>query len=205
VGTVISLADRRRARASTGVRARRATFYFDLADPGTYLAAERIERLPVPVTWLPAALPGATPMAVATAKRRARELGLPIVWPVRHPQSLPLAMRVAAYAVGQGRVAEYVLAATRLAFCGGFDIEDPAVFAEAVAAAGLELDAALWAAGADELDEEIDAAGRFLAEHGATAMPVVQVGRTLFAGEPRLAEATSALRGEGLVRTPAFR
>src|SRR4051812_37346121 len=74
VGTVISLADRRRSRARSGVRARRATFYFDLADPGTYLAAERIERLAVPVAWQPATLPGAALMAVATATRRAREL-----------------------------------------------------------------------------------------------------------------------------------
>jgi 2-hydroxychromene-2-carboxylate isomerase len=205
VGTVISLAERRRAHARTGVRARRATFYIDLADPATYLAAERVERLPVPVAWQPAVVPTATPMPAATAMRRARELGLPVVWPERHPRALPLAMRVAAYAARQGRGAEFVLAATRLSFCGGFDLEDPAVFAEAIAAGGLALDGALWAAGAEELDAEVRAAGRFLAEHGAASTPVVQAGRTLFAGEARLAEAAAALRGEGLVRTPAFR
>jgi 2-hydroxychromene-2-carboxylate isomerase len=205
VGTVISLADRRPARGHPGGRPRRATFYFDLADPGTYLAAERVERLPVPVSWLPATLPGAIPTPVASAGRRARELGLPLVWPARHPEPLPLAMRVAACAARASRAAEFVLAATRLAFCGGFDLEDPAVLAEAAAAAGLELGAALRAAGADELDREIRAAGRFLAAHGATAMPVVQAGRTLFSGEHRLAEATALLRGDGLVRTSAFR
>jgi 2-hydroxychromene-2-carboxylate isomerase len=205
VGTVISLAERRRARARGRVRARRATFYFDLADPGTYLAAERIERLPVAVHWQPAVVPTATPMPVATATRRARELGLPVVWPERHPRALPMPMRVAAHAAHHGRGAEFVLAATRLAFCGGFDLEDPAVFAEAIAAAGLALDGALWAAGAEELDAEIRAAGRFLVQHGAPSTPVLQAGRTLFAGEDRLSEAAAALRGEGIVRTPAFR
>ena len=61
------------------------------------------------------------------------------------------------------------------------------------------------AAGAAELDGDIQAAGRFLAEHGATATPVVQVGRTLFAGEERLGQAAAALRGATIVRTPAFR
>jgi 2-hydroxychromene-2-carboxylate isomerase len=201
VGTVISLAERRQARG----RARRATVFFDLCDPATYLAAERVERLPVPVAWHPAVLPGGAPMPIAAATRRARELGLPLVVPERHPQPLPLAMRVAAFAAQQGRATEFVLAATRLAFCGGFDLEDPAVFAEAVAAAGLELDDALWAAGARELDAEIHAAGRFLAEHGATSMPVVQAGRAVFAGEARIAEAAAALRGDRPVRTPAFR
>ena len=205
MGTIISLDDRRCARARTAARARRATFSFDLADPATYFAAERVERLPVPLMWQPAILPGAVPGSAARMTLRARELGLPMIWPDRYPEPVPVAMRVAAHAGREGRGAAFVLAASRLAFCGGFDLEDPAVLAEAVAAAGLELDAALWAAGDAELDVEIHAAGRFLAERGATAMPVVQAGRTLFAGEARLADAAAALRGDGLVRTPAFR
>lgn len=202
---MISLTDRRRARARAGGRARRATFYFDLADPGTYLAAERVERLPVPVAWQPAVIPGAAPMTAARAARRARELALPLVSPPRHPRPVPMAMRAAACAVAEGRGAVFVLAASRLAFCGGFDLEDPAVLAEAIAAAGLELDVGLRAAGSARLDAGIHAAGRFLAAHGARAMPVVQAGRMLFCGEERLAEAAGALRGDRLVRTPAFR
>ena len=37
-------------------------------------------------------------------------------------------------------IAAFVLAATRLAFCGGFDLEDPEILAEAAAAAGIVLD-----------------------------------------------------------------
>jgi 2-hydroxychromene-2-carboxylate isomerase len=200
VGTVVSLAEHRRTRG----RAHRATFYFDLADPATYLAAERVERLPLPVAWAPARLPGAIPLPLAEAARRGRELGLPIAL-AEQPIPLPLAMRVAVHAVRHGRGAEFVLAATRLQFCGGYDLEDPAVFTEAVGAAGLDLDAALWAAGALELDESIDAAGAFLARRGVTTLPVVQTGQTLHAGESHIGAALQAMRGSRLVRTPAFR
>ncbi len=160
VGTVISLADRRRARARTGARNRRATFYFDLADPAD-VSCGRAGRAPAGARRLaagdPARAPARWPPATATPPRaRAgaadRVAGAP-------PEPLPRALRVAAHAARQGRGAEFVLAATRLAFCGGFDLEDPAVFAEAVAAAGLDLDAALWAAGAPGAGRR-DARGR---------------------------------------------
>ena len=38
------------------------------------------------------------------------------------------------------------LAIGRLSFCGGFDVDDPEILAEAAAAAGLDLDACLLAA-----------------------------------------------------------
>ena len=56
-------------------------------------------------------------------------------------------MRVAAYAAEHDRGAAFTLAACRLAFCGGFDLEDPEVLAEAAAAAGLGLEESLRAAG----------------------------------------------------------
>ena len=40
-------------------------------------------------------------------------------------------MRAAHYASQQGRGAAFVLAAGRLAFCGGFDLDDPELLAEA--------------------------------------------------------------------------
>jgi len=56
-------------------------------------------------------------------------------------------MRAAVHACDVDRGPAFVLAATRLAFCGGFDLDDPEVLAEAAAAAGLELDACLHAGG----------------------------------------------------------
>lgn len=199
MGTVIDLAGRRRRRAPAA-RQHRVSFYFDLADPGTYLAAERVERLAAPVTWQPATsrmAPDPLPQAVAV---RAAALRIPLVWPDDRGAPVPRAMRAAAHAAERGRGAAFALAASRLAFCGGFDLEDPEVLAEAAAAASVGLRASLRAAGDPRRDEAIERAGRFLHAHGADAMPVLQVGRTLFAGEHRLPEATAALRGGALAR-----
>jgi len=190
VGIVISLDEHRRARS-------RPAFLFDLADPATYLAAERVERLPADVAWLPARSP-LPPARTVAHERRARELGLPLVWPRPWRPRLPRAMRAAVHAERHGRAVELVLAATRLAFCGGFDLEDPEVLAEAIAAAGLDLEPALRAAADEALDGPIHAAGRVLAASGA-APPAVRVGGAVFAGEAGLAQAAHALRGVGLV------
>jgi 2-hydroxychromene-2-carboxylate isomerase len=195
VGIVISLDQHRAQRAEVAARPPRVDCFFDLADPASYLAFERVERLSATIAWRPAVLPGGgrrwTP---AHVEARAWELRLPLMWPDREG-AFARAMRVAAYACEQGRAAPFVLAASRLAFCGGFDLDDPLVLAEAIAAAGLGLEAA-WAAAADpERDVAMHTAGRFLAAQGATELPVLQAGRALFAGEARIAEAAAALRG----------
>lgn len=194
VGIVISLADRGRRSGRPAPRARRATFWFDLADPGTYLAAERVERLPAAVRWRPAADRALARTRPEEAAARAAALGMPLVWPERLGP-VPRAMRAALHACEQGRGAAFVLAASRLAFCGGFDLDDPEVLAEAAAAAGVGLDGAFRAAAEGVRDAEIDAAGAFLVDHGAEALPVLRVGRVLYAGEGRLAEGAAALRG----------
>jgi 2-hydroxychromene-2-carboxylate isomerase len=152
VGTVTSLEHHRQARrnrlpAAVGQGPARATLFFDLGSPYTYLAAERAERLFTRLEWLPASadvLQGAdlTDEAMRAAYERATLLGLPFVWPEDRPLSVPGAMRVASLAAERGCGAPFVLAATRLAFCGGFDISDPEILAEAAAAAGIGLDEA---------------------------------------------------------------
>jgi 2-hydroxychromene-2-carboxylate isomerase len=196
VGTVISLQHHRLRRAQDGPRARRVTCFFDLGDPGTYLAAERVDRLSAPIAWRPATLPTRARRPRAQAERRAAELRLPLVWPEVDGDTSPRAMRVAAYACeGDRGGAAFVLAASRLAFCGGFDLADPSVLAEAIAAAGLDFDAA-WAAAADaRRDAPMREAGRHLAARGAVELPVLQLGRTLFHGERRVPEVAGALRG----------
>jgi 2-hydroxychromene-2-carboxylate isomerase len=191
---VIDLAARRRAGQRPPARHRRAAFYFDLADAGTYLAAERVERLSATVTWVPAALDALPRPGADTIAARAAALRMPLVWPEWGAGPVPRAMRAAAAAIEVGRGPAFVLAASRLAFCGGFDLDDPEVLAEAAAAAGLGLDDSRAAAGDPGRDAAIAAAGRFVAGHGADEAPVLQVGRTLFAGEQRLAAAAAALR-----------
>jgi 2-hydroxychromene-2-carboxylate isomerase len=202
VGDLISLADARAARAqdpgtqprSSGPRPPRVAFHFDLSSPFTYLAAERVDRLFPNLVWRPVleeVLQVEQP-PTEVAEERAHALGLPLVWPELGPESVRPAMRVAALAAEQGRAAPFVLAATRLAFCGGFELDHPEVLAEAAAAANLGLEDCLAAAGDVRRDGPMEDAARRLLAQGADRLPVVRVGRLLFAGEDRVAEAAAA-------------
>ena len=209
MGEVIMLAERREAlragRAGQRRERSRAEFFFDLSCPFTYLAAERVERAFDDVVWTPASADAlrrsclADDDVAATAVRRAAEeraatLRMPLVWPERFPTEVSAAMRVAALAVEAGRGAAFVLAATRLAFCGGFDLDDPEILAEAAAAAGVVLHDTLHAARDQGRDGAIEAAGRRLLAAGADRLPALRIGRALYWGESQVAEATAAAR-----------
>jgi 2-hydroxychromene-2-carboxylate isomerase len=201
MGTVTSLEGHRIARARQACASpqapARATLFFDLSSPYTYLAAERADRLFTGLLWLPASSDALTrgepdPDGLCPAAERARLLGLPLVWPEERPYRVCGAMRVASLAAERGCAAAFVLAASRLAFCGGFDIDDPEILAEAAAAAGIGLDDALQAAGDVARDGAIELTGRQLLAAGAHRLPALRVGRTLFCGEERLSEAAVA-------------
>jgi 2-hydroxychromene-2-carboxylate isomerase len=203
VGTVTSLDDHRLARARGTMRVDqllpRATLYFDLRSPYTYFVAERADRLFDGLQWRPASadvlhggeLEDDAPRAAAD---RAGLLGLPLVWPEDRPYRVPRAMRVASLAAERGCGGAFVLAASRLAFCGGFDLDDPEVLAEAAAAAGIPLDACLEAARDPARDGSLEAAARRLLAAGAERLPVVRVGRVLYAGEQGVAQAAAVRR-----------
>jgi 2-hydroxychromene-2-carboxylate isomerase len=208
MGEVIRLAERRTARRKRSrrrIKSVRAEFLFDLACPFTYLAAERVDRAFDHVVWRPAsstALRGGSLLAdpdgeaavrVAAAERAA-ELRLPLVWPESFPAEVTAAMRVASHAADCDRGAAFALAASRLAFCGGFDLDDPEILFEAAAAAGLPLDVCLAAAGDRRRDGAVEAAGRRLLAAGADRLPALKVGRSLYWGEHRVAEAAAAAR-----------
>src|SRR4051794_17670638 len=207
MGIVVSLDARRRGRRTAGrERASVSTaFHFDLADPGTYLAAERVDRMFGGIAWIAtslAALRG--PWAGDDdVEDRAASLRMPLVWPDRHPAPRPAAMRAAAYAAEQGRGAAFALAASRLAFCGGFDLDDPEVLAEAAAAAGIGLRECLQAAGETARDELAEADAQRLLAAGADRLPVVRVGRLIFPGEDRVTVAAAAWRDGAPVRRRA--
>jgi 2-hydroxychromene-2-carboxylate isomerase len=210
MGEVIQLDERRlRRHESRRVHAHRerlrTEFLFDLACPFTYLAAERVERAFESVVWTPVSRAAVMRNSVAgdpvaerrlcrAAEARAAQLRMPLVWPERFPADVPAAMRVATYAAECGRGAAFTLAAGRLAYCGGFDLEDPEIIAEAAAAAGLGLDACLEAARDESRDGRLEAAGRKLLAAGADMLPALRVGRALFWGEQRVAEAAAAAR-----------
>jgi len=208
MGVVISLDERRAAltaRRPAEPDAARVELFFDLGDPFSYLAAERVERTFDALVWRPATgagsyrrslLSDARQLAAvrAAAEERAAELRMPLVWPERFPAGVPRAMRAASLAAEQGRAAAFALAAGRLAYCGGFDLDDPEILAEAAAAAGVGLDECLAAAGDARRDAAMQEAGRRLLAAGAERLPALRVGAALFAGEERIPEAAAAAR-----------
>lgn len=207
MGDVISLAHHhRRLRGDGSVgdpadapapRRVRVTFAFDLSSPYTYFAAERVDRLFADVVYRPVLeeVLQRPPLDTRAAEERADALGLPLVWPepgAWGPGRIRPAMRVAALAAEQGRGAPFVLAASRLAFCGGFELDHPEVLAEAAAAAGLGLDDCLRAAGDTGRDGRMEEGARKLMAQGAARLPALRVGRMLFDGEERVGEALVA-------------
>jgi len=196
---VIQLTQRRPDRAAPPAPDMHpTTLYFDLASPFTYLVAERVERRIGGALWRPATLP--TPQArgeqlVAEARGRAQTLRMPLVWPERFPARVPTAMRVATYANEQGACAAFAIAAGRLAFCGGFDLEDPDIIAEAAAASGLDVDEALAAARDPRRDHQIGMAGRSVEHAGGSVLPALEHERRLYCGEPHITAWLSQLHG----------
>ena len=186
-------------------------FYFDLACPFSYLAAERVERLLGQVSWVPvlrrpvtgAPLPSEPEMFAAEG--RAHELRLPMTWPDFSEDGFPTAMRVAAYAAdaGGGAGGRFGLAALRLAFCGGYDLGEPEILAEAAAAAGLGFDGCLAAAQDELWDAVLETAARRLAAAGVKRLPAFRIDDRWFDGEHALLEAVSSLRSGFPARVPA--
>jgi predicted DsbA family dithiol-disulfide isomerase len=194
------LADRSRPRGGS-----RATFFYDVACPFCYLIAEGIERALGEVEWIPApavGLDGGAGWARfeatrAMAERHAIAVRLPLVWPDQFPANTRHALRAAAYAAENGAGASFALAATRLAFCGGFDLEDPEILAVAAAAAGLSIDGCLAAAREPARDGPLWATARGLHRRGVRRLPAVRLGRRWFEGE-HLLESVSVLGAHAL-------
>jgi 2-hydroxychromene-2-carboxylate isomerase len=207
MGELISLADRLADRSRPSHSASPA-FFYDVCCPFSYLAAERIERLLGEVEWVPVparAVGQAWQLpegARAAAERRAAELRLPLVWPDRFPLHVPGLLRAASYAAGIGSGAQFALAAMRLAFCGGFDLEDPEILAEAAAAAGIPLDECFAAIGDPAHDAVLNATATGLGVRGVGRLPALRIGPRLIDGEYRLAEAAALLRAPAAVRRP---
>ena len=195
------LADRSRPRGGLG-----AAFFYDVACPFSYLVAERVERVLGEVEWVPApavGLDGGARWAQfdatrAFAEREALAARLPLVWPDSFPANTRHALRAASYAAENGAGAAFALAATRLAFCGGFDLEDPEILGIAAAAAGLSLDGCLLAAREPERDRALWATARGLHARGVGALPALRLGRRFIEGERILVEGAALLGAHAL-------
>jgi 2-hydroxychromene-2-carboxylate isomerase len=207
VGQLIDLDLRRDARRQRTMAVAapplESGFYFDVVSPLTYLAAERVERLFPAATWAPvdptAIAPVPSPGAVAglreLAETRAAALKMPLVWPhspLPFGEAGHAVRRAAAYAAASGRGSAFVVAAGRLAFCGGFELDDPEVIAEAAVAARLSARGCLAATVDRAWDERLVESAYQVAVLESTELPAIMISRRLFGGEQRLAEAAAA-------------
>jgi 2-hydroxychromene-2-carboxylate isomerase len=112
----------------------RPRFYFDLASPVAYLAAERVNHALGEVPeWVPVRLGEVGPFRCAEefaayredVERAARAQELqPLRWPDPFPADSEWAMLAATYAKQIGRAVAFSLAAFRQAFAGGRDLSE---------------------------------------------------------------------------------
>ncbi|HEY4451665.1 MAG TPA: DsbA family protein [Solirubrobacteraceae bacterium] len=193
-----------------------AAFYFDLASPLAYLAAERVlHELGVAAEWrgvLERALPGPDAFAalrceddhaaaLERVERRAAELGLqPLRWPDPFPFDSALAMRVATYARSIGRTVPFAQAAFRQAFAGGHSLANPDFVLIAAAACEMHPTAVLKAAERPAVAEQLAATTAAAAVSGVGAVPAIVLGEHVFEGERALEQATAHLGDGALAR-----
>jgi 2-hydroxychromene-2-carboxylate isomerase len=177
-------------------------FFYDLGDPGSYLAAERIvAELPLVAEWQPvstAALDGAAAPVLPdrdAIAARAAELGLqPLRWPPRWPPETHRALLAATYAKHVGRVVAFSLAAFRQAFAGGRDLGEESTVLIAAAACEIHPNALLKGIARRAVADGLARAGERALAAGVVSLPAVQLaGGELFAGERALEAAAAAL------------
>ena len=117
MGELLRLRDHLADRSRPSARSTSA-FFFDLACPFSYLAAERVERVLGEADWVPVASFGMRAVGGEDSARFRREaeqravgLRLPLVWPDRLGAGVPSALRAASFAAECGAGARFALAA----------------------------------------------------------------------------------------------
>ncbi|HWG09436.1 MAG TPA: DsbA family protein [Solirubrobacteraceae bacterium] len=191
-----------------------AAFYFDLASPLAYLAAERIlPALPAPAEWRPVLASGLVregsggePLQAWRCEqereafredlaRRAEQLGLQqLRWPEPFPFDSALAMRAATYAKSIGRAVPFAQAAFRQAFAGGRDLSQ--LDNILIAAAACEMHPAAVTRGAElgSVAAQLAEATAGARERGVVEVPAVVVGEEVFEGARAVEGAGARMR-----------
>jgi 2-hydroxychromene-2-carboxylate isomerase len=176
-------------------------FYYDLASPDAWLAAERVvhvlgevpEFVPVSLGGLAAGEMGPFRCAAEVdayfedVRHRAERYELlPIRVPREFPPDTSFAMLAATYAKQIGKVVAFSLAGFRQAYTAGRDLSDrDTVF---IAGAAAEIHPAALAKGAElrGTAERLRAATAAAAEAGVLDVPALQVGDRVFHGDAEL-------------------
>jgi predicted DsbA family dithiol-disulfide isomerase len=168
-------------------------FFYDLGDPESYLAAERVTAgLPLVPEWIPidarglsdqeagADRPGRRVALESLAARRGME---PLHWPLQWPSEHRRALLAATWARQLGRTVAFSLAAFRQAFAGGRDLADDDTLLRAAAACELEPAAVLTALEQPALAAALDAATGAAAAAGVRRVPALAWEGEIFHGD----------------------
>jgi 2-hydroxychromene-2-carboxylate isomerase len=197
-------------------------FYFDLASPLAYLAAEQVlHLLPGPAEWRPVLereLGGERELSDDGGQalrceherdafredvaRRARALGLqPLRWPEPFPFDSAFAMRAATYAKSIGRVVPFAQAAFRQAFAGGRDLGDPDNVLIAAAACEMHPSAVLRGAELRSVRSQLAAATSDAVRSSIKKIPAIVVDGVSFEGERAIEQAAAQMLAAGAARS----
>jgi 2-hydroxychromene-2-carboxylate isomerase len=202
------------------------SFFFGVMSPYSWFAAERIGRLLPQARWRGVlagvvfkergrtswGLTERRADGILDCEARAREHGLgPIVWPEPWPTSDLRAGRAMAFcelrdrreaaASGAGAPANsllktFALAAMRMAFLEGADLEQLDAVLEAGRRSGIDEDELRVALAAQQVKDELRAITGEALGAGVFGVPTVLVGEELFWGDDRLRDAAGAYRAK---------
>ena len=179
-------------------------FYYDLASPDAYLAAERVvhvlgtvpEFVPVQIGSV-GGFRCAEEEAIyrAEIERRAAAHGAAAACAGRtpFPAETDWAMLVATYAKQTGRVVAYSLAAFRQAFAAGRDLGERDWVLVAAAAAEMHPAAVIKSAELRGTRRRLDEATAAARAAGVRDVPAVRVGDAVFHGDDALEAAAGAI------------
>ncbi len=190
-------------------------FYYDLASPECYLAAERVSVIlgvnpvwePVIGSWREGGHGGADGVQAqesglrlgpgpdrSATERTARERGLQAMrWPLHWPPDSQPAMLVATYAKSIGRVTAFSLAAFRQTFAAGRDLSDLNTILIAAAACEMHPAAVIKAMGLRPVARALEEASQRAVASGVRRLPALRIGGFVFEGDSGLDEASAAL------------
>jgi 2-hydroxychromene-2-carboxylate isomerase len=167
-------------------------FYYDLASPESYLAAERaLHALGEVPEWIPVWL-GEPAFRCAEevasyredVERRARELGvMELRWPDPFPADVSWAMLAATYAKWIGRGVAFSLAALRQAFAAGRDLSVRDNVLIAAAACEMHPTAVIKGAELESTQRALREAAERADADGVRELPAVWIAGRVLAGE----------------------
>jgi 2-hydroxychromene-2-carboxylate isomerase len=181
-------------------------FFYDLASPDAYLAAERVMSvLPEIPEWIPVRLGGLAAGGVgafrcaeeediyrADVEARARRYELQALrWPDPFPADTGWAMLAATYAKQIGRGVAFSLAAFRQAFAGGRDLGERDNVLIAAAACEMHPAALIKGAGLGSIARRLEDATAEAAADGVLDVPAVLIDGRVFHGDRELEKAAA--------------